>query len=492
MPLGIPVKLLAAIIGVATCGAGNAGMWRRAAMKDIRAADLVFQQNHPGWLDPRNGGFRAQLFRARANGLAKARLARSYAGYAEALGAFSAALNDGHARLAPIPQKRVSHINWPGFITAWRGNGLFVQRGNPPPGVAIGDRIVSCDGMRIRQMIASRLTSQGMRLKQPGHWWARSPQAFVDMPAMGSSHPRTCIFAGAKKAHPARLDWRRAPADIVEQLRAAANGERTAIGLTEARAGLFLIGLSDFNPDAAGDAAYEKLFKEIASDHSRLLRARAIILDLRWNDGGSSDWALKTAELLWGKDAVARRLNDYRRSVQIWWRASADNVKYLQGLAGSSDASDAADATLLAQKVAAARGTHRPFYIESAFDPALSLLSANTDLDTKVYVIVPGGCASACLDAVDTFKLFANVKLIGAPSAGDSLYVDARPQDLPSGKGRAIVPLKIWMNRPRRSGEVYLPDIEVDDLDWSIQEFLDAVEKDLVRSKSMSLAPRIP
>ena len=42
---------------------------------------------------------------------------------------------------------------------------------------------------------------------------------------------------------------------------------------------------------------------------------------------------------------------------------------------------------------------------------------------TPVYVIVPGQCASACLDALDSFKLFANTQLVGAPSSTDSTYI---------------------------------------------------------------------
>ena len=105
--------------------------------------------------------------------------------------------------------------------------------------------------------------------------------------------------------------------------------------------------------------------------------------------------------------------------------------------------------------------------------------SPATDFTTPVYVITPGRCASACLDAIDTFTLFGNMSLVGAPTSGDTVYMEVRSEELPSGKGRIVIPIKFWHQRPRESGEVYQPRLRVDDLDWSSATFLRAIEKDL-------------
>ena len=39
--------------------------------------------------------------------------------------------------------------------------------------------------------------------------------------------------------------------------------------------------------------------------------------------------------------------------------------------------------------------------------------------------------------------------LFGAPSSADSLYMDVRLADLPSGLGKVIVPNKVYVNRAR-------------------------------------------
>jgi len=100
-------------------------------------------------------------------------------------------------------------------------------------------------------------------------------------------------------------------------------------------------------------------------------------------------------------------------------------------------------------------------------------------LTVPVHVIVPGQCASACLDAIDVFKLFPGTILIGAPSSADSTYMEVRNPKLPSGMARAIIPMKMYVNRPRGNGEFYPADIEMRDLDWSTAHFLRRIEADL-------------
>ncbi|MXO65943.1 hypothetical protein [Altericroceibacterium endophyticum] len=105
--------------------------------------------------------------------------------------------------------------------------------------------------------------------------------------------------------------------------------------------------------------------------------------------------------------------------------------------------------------------------------------SADSDFTTPVYVVTWGGCGSACLDAVDYFTLFDNTKLIGAPTSADSTYMDVRTVDLPAGPGVAVIPLKVYRGRERKSGQFYRPDLQPEGLDWSRQDYLDAIRSDL-------------
>src|SRR6478735_11795367 len=102
--------------------------WASTARTDIEAGYALMRDNHPGWDDPDNKGFRLQLGRARAAGLAAAAKATDADGYAAALGAFSTVLADGHSVLRTKNQSEYS-AKWPGFVTAWRGDALYVAEG---------------------------------------------------------------------------------------------------------------------------------------------------------------------------------------------------------------------------------------------------------------------------------------------------------------------------------------------------------------------------
>ena len=97
------------------------------------------------------------------------------------------------------------------------------------------------------------------------------------------------------------------------------------------------------------------------------------------------------------------------------------------------------------------------------------------------YVVVPGNCASACLDALDVFTRFPNTTLVGAPSSADSTYMEVRTVDLPSGLATVMVPNKVYVNRPRANGQVYHPKLPVLDVVWSMPTLLKVVEQDLAR-----------
>ncbi|MBC8794234.1 MAG: hypothetical protein C6Y20_21825 [Tagaea sp. CACIAM 22H2] len=244
--------------------------------------------------------------------------------------------------------------------------------------------------------------------------------------------------------------------------------------------------MPDFSPDEAGAAAYQALFAELEARADALRGARAVVLDLRHNNGGSSLWSLRIAERLWGKPAVESARQRAGAKTKVLWRPTPGNLAEVRSfgdlIRAQGDAATAAliDAFVPMFEQAVARGDtwlEEPDEASSG-EPAGE---AAPLLTVPVYVVVPGQCASACLDAIDVFKLFANTKLIGAPSSADSTYMEVRTPELPSGMARAIIPMKVYVDRPRGNGEHYEPDIVMRDFDWSTGNFLRRIEDDLAR-----------
>lgn len=178
--------------------------------------------------------------------------------------------------------------------------------------------------------------------------------------------------------------------------------------------------------------------------------------------------------------------------VQIWWRATDENEKHITDLIalGKKENNTALInfARTAATGFATARAERQPFHATKNNPPDGRTMDAtSTDFHQPVYVIVPGQCGSACLDAIDVFNLCDNTKLIGAPSSADSTYMEVHTAPLPSKMAHVILPLKIWVNRPGGNGVFYKPAIEVTDVDWSSSAFMQVIKQDLLTQRKSAV-----
>jgi hypothetical protein len=57
--------------------------------------------------------------------------------------------------------------------------------------------------------------------------------------------------------------------------------------------------------------------------------AKAIVFDLRGNDGGRSAWASQILESLFTKSYFDNRISELNKNVCVDWKASADNLQHL-------------------------------------------------------------------------------------------------------------------------------------------------------------------
>ena len=226
---------------------------------------------------------------------------------------------------------------------------------------------------------------------------------------------------------------------------------------------------------------YNNLYKKVTDQRSKLLSAKTVVLDLRHNQGGSSYWSLKLAKALWGEQVVEQKMDNYSQNSRVWWRASKDNTNHVKSLI--EVVKDQPEVHKEIKEIAAGMAksleNNKPFYIEAK--QSKSNQSENTslvsDFKTQVFVIVPPQCASACLGAIDVFKQFSNTQLFGAPSSADSLYMDVRLAELPSGLGKVIIPNKVYVDRARAKGDYYKPDIAYNAIDWTTDKLLEKIKQ---------------
>lgn len=488
----VPAALLAVLTSF-SCAAAEASpplpstpkAWRAAALRDVEAGYRVTLANHAGAHDPHNPAFLANLRAARAHGAALAARVRDGGGYYAALLGFSSRIHDGHAGVYPnFDFNAVKPVQWPGFVAAWRGD-LFVYA-SEDGAAREGERIVSCDGTPARQLLEQNVFAFMGRIKEEGQWWSQSRNLFTDFGNPFAPRPRRCVFELDGRQAERTLAWRDRPGSAALMLRDSVAGDTLPVGLSEPRKNLFWVAMPTFHPSDQERAAYRTLYQQVRTERARFLGADALVIDLRRNQGGSSDWSRQFAQALWGDAELKRRDEARNAGTEVWYRASPDNIAYYRRMKKESTAmGEAASAQWWAEREAAMRKAQAgksPYYVakdEDETTQAGAQPPQPAPFTRPVYVIVPGNCASACLDAIDYFKLFPNTRLVGAPSSADSTYMEVRAAPLPGGLARVIVPTKLYVGRPRGNGDFYRPDIPVTALRWSTGLFLEVVERDL-------------
>lgn len=475
------LAILAAALAAAPLAAESPD-WAALATGDIEALHAETRANHPGMHDPANPAFPALLEQARSEALAYAAKATTAGGFEASIQRFKAVLDDGHAgAYAALPDEYAPPIRWPGFVAAWRGDAMYVYKsadGGPPA----GSLIESCDGTPIADLVRTNVFGWMDGGRVPGAWWSTARRLFVDDANPFVRLPQTCRFVTDGAAQDRPLSWSPIPDYYQDWRNGSINGDRLPIGMEERAPGIHWIAMPDFQPDQAGAAAYQGLFEQLADKREALASARAVVLDLRFNNGGSSAWSRRIAEGLWGKAVVDARRAAQTARTQVWWRPTPGNLaevrSFVDLLKGQGDEATAALVAQFIPMFEASIAKGETWLVEPDL-PSEAPADAAPLLSAPVYVVVPGQCASACLDAIDVFKLFGNTRLIGAPSSADSTYMEVRSPALPSGMARGIIPMKMYVDRPRGNGEYYTPDIEMRDFDWSTANFLKRIEADL-------------
>ena len=472
--------------------------WRAAAEADIDAAVQVTRANHPGARDPYNPGFLANLEAARVHGLALAARVRDAAGYNAALDGFNVRIGDGHAAIRSLVDAAARPpARWPGFVTAWRGDALYVAAA-PSGQPAVGSKLLGCDGKEARRLIRDNVFSFEGRVQEAGQWWTVAPMLFVDSHNPFVTLPQRCSFEAGGKAYEHTLAWREVDAAARRLLAESEEGVPRPVGMFAPRPNLVWVSMPSFKPNEEQRAAYRAIYRDIEEQRARWLALDAVVVDLRGNGGGSSAWSVDFARALWGSERVAAARAAYSPRLETWWRASPANTEFMLSTArqlaeqGSTEMAAWARGAGEGMRAALARG--EDFHVEKKTPAAASSPAAVSmaPFTRPVYVVVPGHCASACLDAIDILTRFPNTTLVGAPSSADSTYMDVRRHPLASGLAAMVVPNKVYVNRERGNGQFYEPRLLVRDLVWSVETLLKTIEADLARGQPapQAYAPR--
>jgi Peptidase family S41 len=420
--------------------------WSARLVEDAQAIHEGIALNTPGPVDRWQPGFNALSDAALA--LVRQRAARVHdeAGYVAALDAQIASYNDGHVELVldlpPLPAR------WPGFLVGERGDGVWrvLTRAADAP-VGTGAVLRACDGVPAAALAERNVAPFVGRWQLATARIFRGGRLLLDRGNPFIARPVDCVFDEAGLELSVHLHWRDLPAsEIDRRLAETAPRAHPPIGSHVLADGTRWFNLSHFEADPGTPVgrALVALIAQMTRDRAAIRAAPAVVLDLRGNDGGSSDWS----------DQIAAAFDRSGASILTEWRVSPANQALLDAdekMLSSAPGASATDRALVASiaagmKAAAGRGVS--LWREPDTAPAAPEAVTEPTPRAVIYVLTDFLCQSACLDAVDRWRGLGAVQ-IGQQTGGDTYDLDARVDPLPSGAGTLYSPMKVYRNRPR-------------------------------------------
>ena len=430
--------------------------WSALAKIDIDAIHDELKANHPAMVDTTPLGKRYQqwLEDGRTRALHDAESATTGADYARVLRRYVVGFEDGHIG---VSFDGLPDAEWPGFFTREVAPGRIevsaVGKDAPlPPGATLEQ----CDGRDARQLMDELVVPYRVNPGIPHQRGEMSTRLMLSFPD-DTRRPTRCRFLVDGAPHDITLQWRKTGDDIGGIIERAAGTASAPLGMRTVDDVVFISAPSFHLFDKDADTM-RAMLERIDKERETLQRAPWIVIDVRGNGGGNSNWGDQLASVLYGEPLAASIANSFDWSID--WRATPHNAQVMRDNAasqrknGMTDVADGSDEIAKAIDAAVAAGEpylHRPAATKPYEKPAKSPYAG------KVFFLTDNICASACLDFADLMLRMPGVVHIGLPTSADAVYIDNYGFALPSGKARIGTSLKVYRNRVRGNNEWYTP-----------------------------------
>lgn len=435
--MGLGAALAAAALAAAPAPGGEAAAhWRALTLIDVEAAHRMLVEDHPGSA-PEVGDAPFQRRLAAAYAAAKSRAAQvdSYEGYRAVLSGLAVGLGDKHIWSRPL--FAADSLDWAGILIARRGTSWIVadeaEAAEGPP--LKGAKLVACDGIATEPFAEDRLGTyrivwsiEAQRI-QNAHW------LLLDDGNPFLTRPRICLFDQGGTARTVALRWRPiARAGLAPRIAALATHGAAGFGLRRVGDGWW-IALESLSEKAL------PVVEAVRAEAEALRAAPFVVLDLRGNGGGNSQYGQLIADALLGAPDAPARPGGEVRCPKVW-RLSERNFKrlthYRDTLGPRMGKEALAQFTREYDSMAAARARGEPFTGSPRCAGAESVPSGpgpeivHAGYRGRVVLLTDNKCFSSCLLVTDLFRRRGALHVGEATDAATN-YMEVREDRLPSG-----------------------------------------------------------
>lgn len=448
--------------------------WRAAAESDLEALRMYLREDTPVAIDTENPRMQRWFGRGYREARQRVRRVTDQPSYFYALAPYTNGFQDPHLSLSSIVPLSVAR--WPGFIVTARGEDTIVTYSEGGGVPAEGARVVSCDGKALSRLRENTVFPFTMNPQLARDRRAAHTRLFLDRGNAFAPAPSRCVFEQNGQRTRLALNWRDVPGDAYwTRYNIATNGPGAEFGVTTPTEGVTWIGVPTFGNDAG--ELLRALVTEVTANAEAIRNGRAVIIDVRGNGGGNSEWGVELTRALWGAEVLAAIPDDTPGGATDW-RVSQRNLDYINGFAPqlTEQFGEYSQMALWARAVqdgyTGALQRNEPMWRQRDAEQTgpvpqgggytLRRPQGPSPIPARVYVLSNGSCGSACLDFADIVLHIPGVQLIGMDTSGDGLLMEIRDQALPSGLARVNLPLKVYRGRSRGALEAYRADVTYD------------------------------
>jgi hypothetical protein len=466
-------RLLAAILAVLVWASGPAfaqdsaggpqaapemaAFWRTWTLRDVDAAHALLRDNHPGAVPAAGDGeFQKALEDGYRVARQRAETVTTYDGYVAVLAAYAWGFGDKHVWSRPFYS--IAWPDWAGLIISKQGDDWIVSDEDAQGGASLlGAKLLSCDGKPVNDF--AREVIGGFR----GVWTIgaqqvqQAPWLLIDEHNPFLTRPKACDFAIDGATRTVTLNWRRVRRDLLApRIRKAAHAGAAGYGVRRVGDG-YWIALQDLGNGAPAVIA------QVKAQADALRAAPFVVLDVRGNGGGSSEFGRQIADILYGKahvnDVLGDESADSDGGCDEVWRLSPGNLRQLQWYQDTLMPRIGPDAVKMITKIndhakaeaAAGHAFSGPIACKTPPKPAAKKKTAASTLHGRLVLLTDNLCFSSCLILTDNFRDLGALQ-VGQATDSDTHYMEVREETLPSGLSRFSTLMVLAPDAPPRQG----------------------------------------
>lgn len=433
--------------------AAAAWNWQALTKGDAEAAYQLLERNDPGAV-PAVGDahFRKQLSAGYRTALERAAQVTGYGGYSATMEGFANSLEDQHIWFRQVYQP--ISVQWAGLIAAKRGSHWIVADTDSPEQALKDAEIVSCDGRSPDDLGRERLGAFMADWRIPAQQIITSWRLLIDDGNPFVKRPDSCVFRTSGGTRTVKLNWRNIwQGDLTPHVQAVGDtlfGE-AGFGVKSFESGTW-IAIQGFGQKAS------QVLDEVRARLPEIKSSSLVVIDLRGNAGGNSEYGHELAQMLLGDAYVSSALGE-RSDCGSAWRASPDNLKTLMGYRAKADPALGADYVryldreIAKMKRALARGQplSGPIRCKRTPEPEENRAGASWPAKFRLVVLTDSACFSSCLLVTDELRRLGAIQ-VGQPTNAATRYMEVREIELPSGLGFFSTLQEVDMSQPPQYG----------------------------------------